>query len=208
MEHSCRKVLTPHSEPRHTHRTKNHDQQISKRVKLAATCGLRGREAGMQQPEMEGKGPLQCQPQRQHPPPNSEWMAHSLTHVFLGSWTAQLCQESHSLSPATLGRCMPTWDSAFTAHQEPKQLGPATMCGPATEGTPHVPAALAMSLSLHNTVEQVSPNERPLSPLSCLGRDQTLKKNLEAEAGQVSRAMKGELLWKWQVQQNKILSLN
>lgn len=164
---------------------------------------------------MEGKGPLQSQPQRQRL--QSEWMAHSPTHIFLGSWTAQLCQESHSLSPATLGRCMPTWDSASQLTKSPSSLAlgdahppwaAATTGGLATEGTPHMPAALAMSLSLHNTVEQVSPNERPFSLLSCQSRDETLKKDLEAEVGQVSRAMKGELLWKRQVQQNRILPFN
>ena len=60
-------------------------------------------------------------------------------------------QLSRSPSSLALGDACPPW-------------AVATTCGPATEDTLHMPAALAMSLSFHSTAEQVSPNEMPPSP--------------------------------------------
>ena len=53
----------------------------------------------------EGKGLLQCWPQR----PASSTKPSRLpvaNHIFLGSWLADICQESHSLRPAPQRRYM------------------------------------------------------------------------------------------------------
>ena len=59
----------------------------------------RGREAGGRQPELEGKGLLQSQPQRQASSTKLSRFPVA-SHIFLGSWMVDIFQEGHSLRSA------------------------------------------------------------------------------------------------------------
>ena len=63
-----------------------------------------GREEGLQQPEPEGKGLLQSQPQRWHLPPLNRLPAAN--HVFLRSWMVDSYHAGHSLRSALQRRHM------------------------------------------------------------------------------------------------------
>lgn len=154
-----------HSEPRHAHRTKNHDLANIKEGQ--AGCHLWSPEAekqATQQPKMEGKGAHTSPSPRDSVcnlsgwptvPPTSSWDMDSPAlpesqpeSSYPGEMHAHqdsASQLTNSPSSLALGDA-PPWAAAAT-------------CGLATEGTPHMPAALAMSLSLHSTVEQVSPQK-------------------------------------------------
>ena len=58
----------------------------------------RGREAGVGQPEQEGKG--QSRPQRPGILHQTVSRLPVANHVFLGSWIVDICQEGHSLRSA------------------------------------------------------------------------------------------------------------
>ena len=94
------------------------------------------------------------------------------THVFLGSWMAQIFQECHRVRSAPCGDTWPTCNYLLWSTQETEQLGPGR-CTPALavatpmwsshcKYSPHMTAAFAVSLPLHSTGEQVGPNKWPL----------------------------------------------
>ena len=99
-----RKILTPHGDPRCTHRTKK-CALVNSKGKQASCHSVpsfsEGREAGKRQPEAEDKGLLQSRPQCLH-------LHQTLSrlpvpkHIFLGLWIVHTFQECHSLRSAPL----------------------------------------------------------------------------------------------------------
>ena len=78
----------------------------------------RGREAGLQQPEPEGKGLLQSQPQRWHLPPVSRLPAAN--QVFLRSWMVDSHHAGHSLRSALQRRH--TAHLRWCSHSTPRKM--------------------------------------------------------------------------------------
>ena len=153
-------------------------------------------------PEAEVRAALWSQPQKSQLPPSCE-LPRVATHVFLGAQVVQLCQGCHN--PGPIGK--------RKTHLRLWQPPAGTNWG---EHAPHTLAASAVLLPFPSTTEQVSPNKQLPSPTSRLGREETLKRDLQVEVGPkpkqntkgyMSKGKKGKLPWKWQVQWFKFLQL-
>ena len=132
-----------HSDPWHTLRTKGRANTKGEQASCHTGPSLpRGRKAGERQPEPEGKGLLQSQPQGPHLPQTVSRLPVA-NHVFLRSWSIDLCQECHSLRSASQRRHRDAWDCALTAHLgnrgartgEVNKMNcpPGTVCSPSTQ---------------------------------------------------------------------------
>ena len=80
------------------------------------------REAGVPQPELEVKGPLQCQPQRPHFTPNCE-QAASCSLRLPGILVVHIRQECHSLRSAPQRKHMAHLGLCSWCTRETKRLG-------------------------------------------------------------------------------------
>lgn len=102
--HFSLKSLTLHSDPWRIQRPKDCTLVNTKGEKAGCHLGPSipgSREAGVPQPELEVKGPLQCQPQRPHFTPNCE-QAASCSLRLPGILVVHIRQECHSLRSAPL----------------------------------------------------------------------------------------------------------
>ena len=98
----------------------SHNEGLREYQEQQASCciGLslpKGRETGMWQPELEGKGLLQSWPQRQHHPTN--WAGSQL--LTMSSWDPGQLTSARSITAwdqLPRGDTWPIWDCALTAH--------------------------------------------------------------------------------------------